>query len=469
MPSSVQAIAKMNPFRPNSPVNPGMFIGRIDELRRIERALTQTVLGEPAHFMVTGERGIGKTSLLLYLDAVASGKINKPDGSSLRFLVLHLDIDESTTQSGLLARIESHLDTALGDSEPARKFLKDTWSLMQRIRINDSGLESGEREDRNEVLMDQFATSIAKVANRICSDEPETIFSARYQGILILIDEADNSSLELKLGSFLKLLLERLQKNGCNHVLVGLAGLTELRTRLHRAHPSSLRIFEELPLGRLSDDEIATVIDICIKKANEKNPDAKITITSAAKALLCKLSEGYPHFIQQFGSSAFEKDSDNVIDEDDVRSGALSERGALELIGDRYYRDDFYNRIQQDSYRQVLRIMADDLDGWVTRAKIRLAFKGSDAGLNNALKSLRDRHISLPKEGHRGIYRLQHKGFALWIKLYTSPGSAPQASNKGGSDTLLGDEYTGLLTPSPSPGNEDLEDESSNADAGEKK
>jgi hypothetical protein len=27
----------------------------------------------------------------------------------------------------------------------------------------------------------------------------------------------------------------------------------------------------------------------------------------------------------------------------------------------------------------------------------------------------------LPKEGEKGIYRLQHKGFALWIKLYADP------------------------------------------------
>jgi hypothetical protein len=27
---------KINPFRPSSPVNPGMFVGRVDELKRLE-------------------------------------------------------------------------------------------------------------------------------------------------------------------------------------------------------------------------------------------------------------------------------------------------------------------------------------------------------------------------------------------------------------------------------------------------
>ena len=38
----------------------------------------------------------------------------------------------------------------------------------------------------------------------------------------------------------------------------------------------------------------------------------------------------------------------------------LAGGGALDLIGDRYYRDAFYNRISKESYRQVLRIMATD-------------------------------------------------------------------------------------------------------------
>lgn len=98
----------------------------------------------------------------------------------------------------------------------------------------------------------------------------------------------------------------------------------------------------------------------------------------------------------------------------------------MELIGDRYYRDNFYNKIKKESYRQVLRIMADNLDDWVTKKEIKTKFKGNDSTLDNALFALRDRKIILPKEGERGVYRLQHKGFAWWIKLYTMDPSSLQ-------------------------------------------
>ncbi len=60
------------------------------------------------------------------------------------------------------------------------------------------------------------------------------------------------------------------------------------------------------------------------------------------------------------------------------------------------------------------------LDAWVTKKGIKSKFKGQDSTLDNALHALRDRQIILDKEGERGVYRLQHKGFAWWIKLYTT-------------------------------------------------
>jgi len=53
---------RINPFRPNSPVNPGMFVGRVTELDKLEADLIQARAGQPTNFMLTGERGIGKTT-----------------------------------------------------------------------------------------------------------------------------------------------------------------------------------------------------------------------------------------------------------------------------------------------------------------------------------------------------------------------------------------------------------------------
>ncbi len=109
---------KINPFQPNSPINPGMFVGRLEEVRILGANLLQARAGRPVHFMITGERGIGKSSPLTYLKYVAEGAV-PIEGTTARFLVVDTDVDPSTTQLDLMERIELGLRRALGKTEPA--------------------------------------------------------------------------------------------------------------------------------------------------------------------------------------------------------------------------------------------------------------------------------------------------------------------------------------------------------------
>ena len=179
-----------------------MFVGRVNELGRLEQALIQTMAGEPGHFMITGERGIGKTSLLLYLKALAQGNITF-NSVKFNFLVLDLDIDTNSTRLGIIHRIKMHLDSQLVKSEPARTFLKNVWSFLQRIHIMDSGITPESGKESDEVMLNEFFLTLAQVYGKTCNNDHETTFASRYGGILIIIDEADNCSPQLHLGSFI--------------------------------------------------------------------------------------------------------------------------------------------------------------------------------------------------------------------------------------------------------------------------
>ncbi|TAJ99294.1 MAG: ATP-binding protein, partial [Candidatus Manganitrophaceae bacterium] len=125
-------MAKINPFKPNYPISPGMFVGRLSEIERLETHLLQTRAGNPSNFMITGERGIGKSSLLNYFKFVAQGDLNI-NGDKVNFLVIDTDIDQNTTQLGLVKKIELCLRRELGKTEPARMFLKDMWDFLKRV------------------------------------------------------------------------------------------------------------------------------------------------------------------------------------------------------------------------------------------------------------------------------------------------------------------------------------------------
>ncbi len=395
-----------------------MFAGRIEILQTLEKAIYQTKAGNPKNFMITGERGIGKTSLLDYVRYIARGNLDGMQGQRYNFLTLSLDIDQTTTPISLVQRIERELKRQLDNSDQAKALLNSIWKFLIKIEAAGFSIKQENAEAEIELILDDFAFSLAETTIKLTSSSSTTNFGTTYDGVLLMIDECDKASPELNLGSFLKLLLERVQRHGCNQLMVGIAGLENLSDVLRSSHESSLRLFDETKLHRLKDNEIDLVIDIALSKACKENK-VQTRIKEEGRKILRRLSEGFPHFIQQLGYCIFETDTDGIIDEDDVLNGSLGKGGAFNRIGARYYKDDFYNKINKESYRNVLRIMADKLDDWITKGEIKKNFKGTESTLNNAIKALRDRKIIQSKEGSRGTYRLQQRAFALWIRFYT--------------------------------------------------
>lgn len=125
-------MSKTNPFRPNYPTSPGMFVGRVEEIERIERHLLQTKDASPTNFLLTGERGIGKTSLLNYVKWTAQGDI-PIDDQKLHFLVIDTDVDPSTTHLGLIRKIELGIRKQLAQTEKGRAFVSEAWSFLKKI------------------------------------------------------------------------------------------------------------------------------------------------------------------------------------------------------------------------------------------------------------------------------------------------------------------------------------------------
>ncbi|MFD2101605.1 AAA family ATPase [Flagellimonas iocasae] len=407
-------MSKINPFNPNSPSGPGMFAGRLHEIETIEKLLLQTKANKGHGFLLTGQRGIGKTSLLNLVKYQAEGDI-EVNGEKLNFLVVDIDISKDTTQHTLIKKIELALKRKLARTEKTRAVFGEIWSFIGRVEAVGVKIDTSSN-GKSELIFEEFCYSLADTLNRVTKAKENSVFDNSYDGLLIMIDEADNACSELDLGTFVKLLYERLQKEGTQHLMIGVSGLPQIKRILLDSHPSSLRIFEELNLDRLEEPDIKYIIKKVLDHSSEAN-GFSTKIVERAEKLLINLSEGFPHFIHQYGYSAFDLSDGKTINEDDVVQGAFGSNGAIEKIGDRYYRDDYYNKIKKDSYRQVLIIMSDKLDSWVSRTFIKNRFKGKDTTLNNAIAALRNRGIILDKEGSRGMYRLQDKGFAWWIVM----------------------------------------------------
>lgn len=208
---------RYNPFRPGSIVNPGMFSGRIPELLDLEKILFQTKNGNPQHFLIHGERGIGKSSLLFYLQYVARGKIESLESGYFNFLTISIELDPSNKYFDIVKKIGAELQRFISSYQRARDLVKTAWEFLKRWEV--MGVKYSRKEsiiEPHELLEDLIYT-IAR-----------TVFdtSGEFDGILIMIDEADKPSPKANLGEFAKIFTERLTRRGCNNVCLGLGGLS---------------------------------------------------------------------------------------------------------------------------------------------------------------------------------------------------------------------------------------------------
>ncbi|MCD4843618.1 MAG: ATP-binding protein [Methanosarcinales archaeon] len=67
-------VKENSPFTPGIPVPIDYFIGRTSEIKRIDRAILQTSTGRNENIFLTGERGIGKSSLAALTRYIAEEK-----------------------------------------------------------------------------------------------------------------------------------------------------------------------------------------------------------------------------------------------------------------------------------------------------------------------------------------------------------------------------------------------------------
>jgi AAA ATPase domain len=233
-----------------------MFSGRVNQLVAMERTLFQTKNGNPLNFLIHGERGIGKSSLLYYLQLVARGVIKGIEGGNFNFLIVCVELEPSNDYAEIIHRIGSELHREVARRRVGVEFAKAAWDFIKRWEVMGVKYAESNRESKPNTLIDELAYSV---------QETLTQFGSEVDGILVLIDEADKPPATANLGEFVKIFTERLTKRGCNRVCMGLAGLSGLLQSLRQSHESSLRIFDLLTLEPLRPDERKLVTAVRLK------------------------------------------------------------------------------------------------------------------------------------------------------------------------------------------------------------
>ena len=305
---------KLNPFRPDKPIdNFDLFAGRRYELSILVRLLYQIRGHNPRHFAALGDRGVGKSSFINQIQSLvddSSTMLRQLGFDSVdydfRFLVFkHVASQHDTTETIVSALIHEMETKVRSESfgQRSKRFL-DKWKFTLQVPM--VGSAEYQPHSSSEIGID-FVDMVAS-----CWADVE----ARCDGFVFIIDEVDKVALNTDIASFLKVTTEKFVDAKLNRVAICLGGLTGAMAQLRQVHPSIGRVFEPIPLRPMRSEEGREVI----RKALESGADTNsFRFSVSAMDEIVELAGGYPALIQQLSFYAVEHDSDNIIDERDVK------------------------------------------------------------------------------------------------------------------------------------------------------
>jgi hypothetical protein len=234
---------RFNPFSPGSLVPEGVFTGRIEESKALERMLFNTKHGNPQHFLLHGERGIGKSSLCYIHELAASGSISGWEDQRYNFLTLNLILEPTETYESIIRKLGSTLRRRLEGHNKTQAMAKDVWNFLKRWEVMGVKYRSPESIPTPSELLDELSDSYSIACDKI---------KDTFDGVLILIDEADKPPVSANLGALLKGFTERLARLTPNRVCLGVAGVSSVLDTLRQSHESALRLFSSFHLKPLS-------------------------------------------------------------------------------------------------------------------------------------------------------------------------------------------------------------------------
>lgn len=380
-------------FTPGSPVNEkDLFAGRIKQIGSVVDAVSQ----QGYHAVLYGERGVGKTSLANIIKDILPG----------HWLVPRVNCDGTDTFSSLWRKVFRDItftneQQGIGfNSEPVRTVtaIVDTLPLELTPDVVRATLTELGKQTRILIAFDEFDRLGDKNVAVLMADTLKSLSDYAVPVTVLLIGVADSVD------------------------------------DLVSGHQSIERALIQIPMPRMSTDEIAQIITKGLQRLN-------MEIEQSALQELVSLSQGLPyitHLLALHSSKSATERLSLIVNSTDVEVGISESLSRWQQTTTKSYYDAVQSSQPGNIYKQVLLACAlaetDDL-GFFSAAAVRAPLRqltGRDYDIPNFAQHLKN----FSEESRGGI--LDRIGETRRIRYrFTSPLHRPFIIMKGFKDGLL--------------------------------
>ncbi len=325
--ANVSIGTKESPFTPGRPVAVEYFVARHKEIERIERAVRQTLAGRNENVFITGERGIGKSSLAWYTHHLA-------EKETLLGAYCYMGPAKSLEDVAgvVFQRLLEECDKSALEQlkESFRKYIKS-------INLPFLGVEFTDDKSDLKDLVKGFIPALRHVY--------EVSKQNGKNGLLIVMDDLNGVTDLAEFSMFLKSTVDGIATSGEKlPLLLILVGIPERREDLLKHQPSVARIFDIIDLPLMDETESR---EFFLKTFAEES----ITVSNDALSLMVQLSGGYPMLMHEVGDAVFWQDTDKNIDISDAKQGIME---AARTVGKKYIDPQISKVLKSKTYSSIL-------------------------------------------------------------------------------------------------------------------
>lgn len=381
-----------SPFYPGQPVPIDFFTGRLTQINSISRSLHQTENGKPQAIFLSGEYGIGKSSLAGFTKFIAEknnnmigihvflGGINKLEdlaAKTVETILREQIIKEKTGE-----KIKNALSKYLGKQE------------LFGFSINFEALKSDSLN-----ISKGFLPFLINLFEKVKEDN--------IKGIYLIFDEVNGITKNPNFAHFIKSLIDEnaLSKKPLPLMLM-ICGIEERRREMIQGHPPIERIFDIIDIEPMSNEEMREFFQKAFKSVN-------IEIDQDALELICHYASGFPKIMHIIGDILFWNDDDNRISLVEASQGIFQ---AAEEIGRKFVDAQVLKALHSKDYKSILgRVVETPV---LKFKKIEIERKLSTAEkkkFHNFLQRMKK--LNSIKSTERGEYEFNNRMVPLYLYL----------------------------------------------------
>lgn len=387
-----------SPFSPGRPVPVEFFVGRATEIERVLRSVKQVASGKQENLFLTGERGIGKSSLASFIRYLAEKRHD--------FLTAHAYIGGITTMPEVVKRIFEGLVQLSVDSPVFDKLKSVLGRHIREIDLFGVTVEFNMEPNELKLATSAFVPALDRIYERVRDEK---------KGLLLILDDINGITDTPAFSHFLKSVVDEIAtRQRPLPLLLLLTGVPERREEMIEHQPSIGRIFDVIEIKPFSDTETENFYQLAFSKHN-------ISVEPPAMKLLCRYSGGLPMLLHEVGDAVFWVDTDNRISSEDAVNGIVV---AADIVGKKYLDRQVYSAIRSDRYRSILQklvkpglemsFLRKDIAGKLTADEKRV--------LDNFLTRMKDLCV-IRSGSHAGEYIFANNLFRLYMSLQAEASS----------------------------------------------